>query len=102
MLSACSYIANIYSRVEFGVLHKFAYPVVDPSDIEELVVATTRIETMLGDCAVAIHPEDARYKVGIPFVIFCSNEFSNLCMHLEPSRKKRHPSYFQEEDSNYL
>ncbi|KAG2185627.1 hypothetical protein INT44_002420 [Umbelopsis vinacea] len=48
--------------VEFGVLHKFAYQVVDPSGIDELVVATTRIETMLGDCAVAIHPEDARYK----------------------------------------
>ncbi|KAM3580133.1 hypothetical protein VKS41_007370 [Umbelopsis sp. WA50703] len=48
--------------VEFGVLHKFAYPVVDPNDISELVVATTRIETMLGDCAVAIHPQDARYK----------------------------------------
>ncbi|KAJ2961047.1 hypothetical protein NQZ79_g3616 [Umbelopsis isabellina] len=48
--------------VEFGVLHKFAYPVVDPNDISELVVATTRIETMLGDCAVAIHPEDVRYK----------------------------------------
>jgi valyl-tRNA synthetase len=49
--------------VEFGVLHKFAYPVVDAEDISELVVATTRIETMLGDCAVAIHPDDNRYKV---------------------------------------
>ena len=29
---------------------------------EEIVVATTRIETMLGDTAVAVHPEDARYK----------------------------------------
>ncbi|RUS22107.1 hypothetical protein BC937DRAFT_90361 [Endogone sp. FLAS-F59071] len=49
--------------VEFGVLHKFAYPVADPAPdgIAELVVATTRIETMLGDCAVAIHPKDPRY-----------------------------------------
>jgi valyl-tRNA synthetase len=31
--------------------------------IKELVVSTTRIETMLGDCAVAIHPSDERYKV---------------------------------------
>ncbi|RUS29685.1 tRNA synthetases class I-domain-containing protein [Jimgerdemannia flammicorona] len=40
-------------QVEFGVLHKFAYPVIDPTPggITELVVATTRIETMLGDCA---------------------------------------------------
>src|SRR5207248_11133357 len=28
----------------------------------EIVVATTRIETMLGDTAVAVHPEDPRYK----------------------------------------
>ena len=30
---------------------------------EEIVVATTRIETMLGDTAVAVHPKDQRYKV---------------------------------------
>ncbi|KAL8562377.1 Valine--tRNA ligase [Nucella lapillus] len=46
-------------KVEFGVLISFAYKVCD-SD-EEIVVATTRIETMLGDTAVAVHPEDARY-----------------------------------------
>lgn len=46
--------------VEFGVLTKFAYKV-DGTD-EELVVATTRLETMLGDTAVAVHPEDPRYK----------------------------------------
>ncbi|XP_013380246.1 valine--tRNA ligase [Lingula anatina] len=47
-------------KVEFGVLVSFAYKVVD-SD-EEVVVATTRIETMLGDSAVAVHPSDERYK----------------------------------------
>ncbi|KAJ8299985.1 hypothetical protein KUTeg_021504 [Tegillarca granosa] len=41
-------------KVEFGVLVSFAYP--------EIVVATTRIETMLGDTAVAVHPQDERYK----------------------------------------
>lgn len=46
--------------VEFGVLTKFAYKV-DGSD-EELIVATTRIETMLGDTGVAVHPNDDRYK----------------------------------------
>jgi len=30
---------------------------------EEMVVATTRVETMLGDTAVAVHPEDDRYQV---------------------------------------
>ncbi|XP_046370269.2 valine--tRNA ligase-like [Haliotis rufescens] len=47
-------------KVEFGVLISFAYKV-EGSD-EEIVVATTRIETMLGDTAVAVHPEDPRYK----------------------------------------
>ena len=47
-------------RYEFGTLTSFAYPV-ENSD-EQLVVATTRLETMLGDTAVAIHPEDPRYK----------------------------------------
>jgi valyl-tRNA synthetase len=45
---------------DFGFLFEFAYKV-DGSD-EELVVATTRPETMLGDTAVAVHPEDPRYK----------------------------------------
>ena len=48
-------------RVEFGVLHDFAYKV-DGDESQELVVSTTRIETMLGDEAVAIHPDDPRYK----------------------------------------
>ena len=43
-----------------GTLWSIAYPVKD-SD-ERLVVATTRPETMLGDTAVAIHPEDERYR----------------------------------------
>lgn len=46
--------------VEFGAITEFAYRVAD-SD-EELVVATTRLETMLGDVAVAVHPDDTRYQ----------------------------------------
>src|SRR5687767_1944684 len=42
-----------------GELFTFAYKV-DGSD-DELVVATTRPETMLGDTAVAVHPDDPRY-----------------------------------------
>jgi valyl-tRNA synthetase len=41
-------------------LYKFAYPLADGSG--EIVVATTRPETMLGDTAVAVHPDDERYK----------------------------------------
>eukprot|EP01130_Rhizamoeba_saxonica_P017622 TRINITY_DN8580_c0_g1_i1.p1 TRINITY_DN8580_c0_g1~~TRINITY_DN8580_c0_g1_i1.p1 ORF type:complete len:1044 (-),score=286.92 TRINITY_DN8580_c0_g1_i1:31-2904(-) len=46
--------------IKFGCIWSFAYKLVD-SD-EELIVATTRPETMLGDTAVAVHPEDPRYK----------------------------------------
>ena len=47
-------------RYEFGTLTSFAYQI-EGSD-EQLIVATTRLETMLGDTAVAVHPEDDRYK----------------------------------------
>jgi len=42
-----------------GEMYSFAYPLVDGG---EIVVATTRPETMLGDTAVAVHPDDERYK----------------------------------------
>jgi hypothetical protein len=45
--------------VEFGVLTSFAYPLEGGGG--EIVVATTRPETMLGDTAVAVHPEDPRH-----------------------------------------
>lgn len=48
------------NRVEFGVLTSFAYPL--ENNLGEIVVATTRIETMLGDTAIAVHPDDDRYK----------------------------------------
>src|SRR5439155_10083222 len=60
-----------------GELYEFAYPVVDADPARgatELVVATTRPETMLGDTAVAVHPDDPRFahlhgkKVRHPFV----------------------------------
>jgi valyl-tRNA synthetase len=45
-----------------GELWSFAYPLLAPvGGLTEIVVATTRPETMLGDTAVAVHPEDARY-----------------------------------------
>ena len=43
-----------------GKLWEIRYPLADGSG--ELVVATTRPETMLGDTAVAVHPDDERYK----------------------------------------
>lgn len=41
-------------------LWKIAYPTLDK--IGEIIVATTRPETMLGDTAIAVHPDDERYK----------------------------------------
>ena len=46
--------------VEFGSIISFAYPI-EGVDGDEVIVATTRIETMLGDVAVAVHPDDERY-----------------------------------------
>jgi valyl-tRNA synthetase len=43
-----------------GELFEFAYRVAGTG--EEIVVATTRPETMLGDTAVAVHPDDPRYR----------------------------------------
>ena len=45
---------------EQGHMWHFRYPLSDGSG--HLVVATTRPETMLGDTAVAVHPQDPRYK----------------------------------------
>ncbi|KAG0328991.1 hypothetical protein BGZ99_003855 [Dissophora globulifera] len=58
LLSLPGYDAK--EKFEFGVLISFGYPV-ENSD-EKIVVATTRIETMIGDTAIAIHPKDERYK----------------------------------------
>jgi len=47
---------------EPGTMFYFKYPVQGGSADDYLPVATTRPETILGDTAVAVHPEDARYK----------------------------------------
>jgi valyl-tRNA synthetase len=51
---------EVESREENGSLWHLRYPLEDGSGY--LVVATTRPETMLGDTAVAVHPDDDRYK----------------------------------------
>jgi valyl-tRNA synthetase len=44
-----------------GEMFEFAYPISEDDGGGEIVVATTRPETMLGDTAVAVHPDDPRY-----------------------------------------
>ncbi|WP_299943727.1 valine--tRNA ligase [uncultured Microbulbifer sp.] len=51
---------EVLNEEKQGHLWHFRYPLADGSG--HLVVATTRPETMLGDTAVAVHPEDARYR----------------------------------------
>lgn len=68
-------IPGYEKTVEVGVLWHFSYPIEHPdqeyewhfkpeniANIEKITVATTRIETMLGDVAIAVNPKDNRYK----------------------------------------
>ncbi|HEY1943582.1 MAG TPA: valine--tRNA ligase [Roseiarcus sp.] len=70
-------LAKTLSRNPNGHLYYFDYPVVDAAGEETgecVTVATTRPETMLGDSAVAVHPDDPRFqrligqKVRLPLV----------------------------------
>jgi valyl-tRNA synthetase len=56
--TAISDIEVEYEDVDGELVH-IAYPLVDGSG--SITVATTRVETMLGDTAVAVHPDDERY-----------------------------------------
>ncbi|NND90987.1 MAG: valine--tRNA ligase [Granulosicoccus sp.] len=51
---------EVLSEEEDGKLWHFRYPLSDGSG--SLVIATTRPETLLGDTAVAVHPDDERFK----------------------------------------
>lgn len=58
MLSVPGHDPN--KKYEFGVLTEFSYKI---KGTEKYIhIATTRLETMLGDVAVAVHPDDPRYK----------------------------------------
>ena len=57
---------EVINEDEPGSLWHFRYPLADglltPDDKAYVVVATTRPETMLGDTAIAVHPDDDRYR----------------------------------------
>ena len=52
---------EVVSEEEDGVMHHVRYPFVDDSE-NGVVIATTRPETILVDGAVAVHPDDERFK----------------------------------------
>ena len=54
---------EVVSEEEAGSLWHLRYPIAGTKEF--LVVATTRPETMLGDTAVAVHPDDERYRMHI-------------------------------------
>lgn len=66
LVNFCTFHGTAFADIEVayqedkGHLWHIRYPLTDGSG--EVVVATTRPETMLGDTAVAVHPEDKRYK----------------------------------------
>ena len=89
---------EVISEEENGHLWHMRYPLADGSG--QLVVATTRPETMLGDTAVAVHPDDERYKdlVGkdiklplterlIPIIAddYVDMEFGTGCVKITPA-----------------
>ncbi len=53
-------IPNYHTKLELGYIYKFKFPIADSDEFLEIY--TTRPETMLGDTAVAIHPQDPRYQ----------------------------------------
>ncbi|MGE5756818.1 MAG: valine--tRNA ligase [Planctomycetaceae bacterium] len=92
---------EIYYEDVQGQLWTIAYPVVGALGGESLHVATTRPETMLGDTAVAVHPDDPRYKhligraVGLPLTgrnipiigdpILVDPQFGTGCVKVTPA-----------------
>lgn len=90
---------EVDSTEENGHMWHLRYPLSD-NPTEHLVVATTRPETMLGDSAVAVHPEDERYKhlIGktidlplagrqIPIIAddYVDPEFGSGCVKITPA-----------------
>ncbi|MBP5633931.1 valine--tRNA ligase [Candidatus Saccharibacteria bacterium] len=54
---------EVTHKDEQGKLWQIAYPLVNPkAELEEIIVSTTRPETLLGDTAVAVNPKDKRYE----------------------------------------
>jgi valyl-tRNA synthetase len=51
---------EVESEEEEGKLYHIRYPLIDSNQF--IIVATTRPETLLGDVAVAVHPDDERYQ----------------------------------------
>ncbi|CAF3553504.1 unnamed protein product [Rotaria sordida] len=47
--------------IELGILYNIAYKIIDEQQDKEIIVSTTRPETILADTGIAVHPNDSRY-----------------------------------------
>ncbi|PPC75842.1 valine--tRNA ligase [Pokkaliibacter plantistimulans] len=102
--TAISDLEVLSDEEEKGFLWHFRYPLADGAKtadgLDYIVVATTRPETMLGDTAVAVHPEDERYQhligkfVQLPLVDrlipiiaddYVDREFGTGCVKITPA-----------------
>jgi valyl-tRNA synthetase len=61
LLTAISDLEVVQKEIK-GSLWHIKYPVIDGAAGEEIIVATTRPETMLGDTGVAVHPDNEKLK----------------------------------------
>ena len=55
-------VPSYEKEIELGVLYNIAYKIVGDVENREIIVSTTRPETMLADTAIAVHPSDPRYS----------------------------------------
>jgi valyl-tRNA synthetase len=56
-------IPGYTKQIELGLLYNIAYKVIDEQENNsEIIVSTTRPETILADTGIAVHPLDSRYK----------------------------------------
>ncbi len=72
-----------------GQIDTFSYKL--ESGDGSISVSTTRLETMLGDAAVAVHPEDERYRhlIGTSAASLQMTLAKNDILHLNASAKAR-------------
>ena len=95
---------EVNMKPQNGFFYKMRYELVEPDgERTHLEISTTRPETLMGDTAVAVHPEDPRYKhligktvwrpfpkVEIPIIgdAYVDSEFGTGCLKVTPAHDK--------------
>ena len=95
---------EVIMKPQQGFLYKMRYELVEPvGELTHLEISTTRPETIMGDSAVAVHPEDERYahligskiwrpypKKAIPIIgdAYVDREFGTGCLKVTPAHDK--------------